>query len=93
MICLCGFQGAGWECALIVLESKGKNMSFVGKVANGAIVIPPGVNLPEGTPVRVEPVQEETLAKRLENVIGSVEALPPDFAENHDRYIHGTPKK
>jgi hypothetical protein len=41
----------------------------------------------------VEPVQEETLAKRLKNVIGSVEGLPPDFAENHDHYIHGTPKK
>lgn len=68
-------------------------MSFVGKVSKGAVVIPPGVNLPEGTPVRIEPVREETLAKRLKDVIGSVEGLPPDFAENHDHYIHGTPKK
>ncbi len=68
-------------------------MSFTGKVTNGAVVLPPGVNLPEGTAVRVEPVQEETLAKRLKNVIGSVEGLPPDFAENHDHYIHGKPRK
>lgn len=68
-------------------------MSYIGKVKKGTVVLPPGVNLPEGTPVRLEPVQEETLAKRLKNVIGSVEGLPPDFAENHDRYIHGTPKK
>ncbi len=68
-------------------------MSFVSKVTNGTIVLPPGVNLPEGTPVRVEPIQEETLAKRLKTVIGSVEGLPADFAEHHNHYIHGTPKK
>lgn len=67
-------------------------MSFVGKVTKGAIVIPPGVNLPEGAPVRVEPLKEETLAKRLKSVMGSVQGLPPDFAEHHDHYIHGTPK-
>jgi hypothetical protein len=68
-------------------------MSFVSKVINGAIVIPPGVNLPEGASVCVEPLKEETLASRLKNVIGSVQGLPPDFAEHHDHYIHGTPKK
>jgi hypothetical protein len=68
-------------------------MSFVSKVTNGTIVIPPGIKIPEGTAVRVEPLREETLAKRLKNVIGSVEGLPPDFAEHHDHYIHGTPKK
>ena len=67
-------------------------MSFVSKVANGRIDIPSGVRLPEGTAVRVEPVREETLAQRLQSIIGSVEGLPPDFAENHDRYIHGIPK-
>ena len=86
-------QDAGSECALIVFEVEGNDMSFTGKVTNGAIVIPPGVNLPEGTRVRVEPVPEETLAKRLKDVIGRVEGMPPDFAENHDHYIHGTPKK
>jgi len=68
-------------------------MSYIGKVAKGTVVLPPGVNLPEGTPVGVEPVPQETLAKRLKNVIGSIEGLPADFAENQHHYIHGTPKK
>jgi len=67
-------------------------MSFVSKVANGKIDIPSDVEIREGTAVRAEPVREETLAKRLQGVIGSVEGLPPDFAENHDHYIHGIPK-
>jgi hypothetical protein len=68
-------------------------VSFVSKVTDGAIEVPPGVHLPDGTPVRVEPLREESLAKRLKDVIGSVEGLPADFAEHHDHYIHGTPKK
>ncbi len=68
-------------------------MSFISKVTRGAIEVPPGVDIPEGTPVRVEPLQHNSLAKRLHKVIGSVEGLPPDFAQNHDHYIHGTPKK
>jgi hypothetical protein len=64
-------------------------MSYVGKVIKGNVIVPAGVNLPEGTAVRIEPLQQETLAKRLKDVIGSVEGLPSDFAENHDRYIHG----
>jgi hypothetical protein len=33
------------------------------------------------------------LADRLRNVIGSVPDLPEDLAENHDHYVHGTPKR
>jgi len=68
-------------------------MSFVSKVTDGKIQIPPGINLSEGTSVRVEPLPEETLATRLKGVIGSLEGLPSDFAAQHDHYIHGTPKK
>lgn len=68
-------------------------MSYVGKVTKGTVILPPGTDLPEGTAVRVEPLRDESLAKRLMRVIGSVEGLPSDFAENHDFYIHGTPKK
>ena len=28
----------------------------------------------------------------LLEVAGTVEALPPDYAENHDRYLHGLPR-
>jgi len=43
--------------------------------------------------VRVEPVDSErrpTLAEKFRNVIGTVQDLPSDMAENHDRYVHGT---
>jgi hypothetical protein len=72
---------------------EGRIVGFVSKVTNGKINIPPGVNLPEGAYVRVEPLKEETLAKRLKPVIGSVEGLPRDFAAQHDHYLHGTPKQ
>ncbi len=68
-------------------------MRFVSKVTNGVIVIPSGIKISEGTSVRVEPLPEETLAKRLKNLIASVEGLPSDFAEHHDHYIHRTSKK
>ena len=29
----------------------------------------------------------------LQEVAGSVQGLPSDFAENHDHYLHGAPKK
>jgi hypothetical protein len=70
-----------------------KTVSFISKVTDGAIEVPPGVDIPDGTPVRVEPIHEEPLAKRLKDVIGCVEGMPPDFAQQHDHYIHGTPKK
>jgi hypothetical protein len=68
-------------------------MGFVGKVTKGAVLLPPEANLPEGTPVRVEPIVAQTLAERLKGLIGTVHAMPPDWAENHDHYIHGVPKK
>jgi hypothetical protein len=73
----------GWEMA----------MSYWGKVSKGRVVLPPEANLPEGAEVRVEPVAPRTLAERLKDVIGTVHGGPPDWAENHDDYIHGTPKK
>jgi hypothetical protein len=29
----------------------------------------------------------------LLEVAGTAEGLPPDFAENHDHYLHGAPKR
>jgi hypothetical protein len=68
-------------------------MGFVGKVTNGTVVLPPGANLPEGTPVRVEPIVPQTLTERLKDLIGTIRDMPPDWAENHDHYLHGAPKK
>jgi hypothetical protein len=68
-------------------------MAYWGKVSRGVVVLPPGADLPEGTPVRVEAVIPKPLSQRLQKVIGVIRGMPPDWAENHDRYIHGTPKK
>lgn len=70
-----------------------KIMGYVGKVTKGAVVLPPEANLPEGTTVRVEPIAPRTLAARLKDIIGIVDDMAPDWAENHDHYIHGTRKK
>ena len=68
-------------------------MGFVGRVTKGTVLLPPEANLPEGTPVRVEPIAPQTLTERLKNLIGTVHDMPPDWAENHDHYLHGAPKK
>lgn len=70
-------------------------MTFRGHMENGAVVLDEEVELPNGTEVRVEPLtpsRRPTLAEQFADVIGSVSDLPPDMAENHDHYIHGTPK-
>jgi len=66
-------------------------MSYWGKVSKGTVALPPEADLPEGTEVRVEPVVPKTLAERLKGIIGTVHGGPPDWAENHDLYIHGIP--
>jgi hypothetical protein len=72
-------------------------MTYVGKVSNGVVVLPPEADLPEGTEVKVEPVQAAragvTLYERYAEFDGIFKDLPADFAENHDHYIHGAPKR
>jgi len=34
-----------------------------------------------------------TLYERMKPIIGIANDLPTDFANNHDHYIHGTPKR
>jgi len=72
--------------------------SYTGQVQNGVIVLDEGTPpLPEGTKVRVETVDMEEavrdLSRRLVSVAGKATGLPADLAEQHDHYIHGTPKR
>lgn len=71
---------------------------FEGTVRNGVIVLEGGT-LPEGTRVRVDPLEpvappqdDGSLAAELLRLAGTCEG-PPDLAENHDHYLYGTPKK
>lgn len=72
-------------------------MTYKGHVENGVIVLDEDAKLPDGTRVRIEPEEDmssvESLRRGLLSLSGIVKDMPPDFARNHDHYIHGTPKK
>jgi len=69
-------------------------MSITTTVAAGKIVLPPGVDWPDGTVVRIEPVEaQSTIWEKLKKYDGIADDLPTDMAANHDHYIHGHPKK
>lgn len=36
---------------------------------------------------------EQTWGQALLEIAGTVEGLPPDYAENHDHYLHGQPRR
>ncbi len=71
---------------------------YTGEVKNGVVVFDPGASPPpEGTRVHVEPVGTDEavkdLSRRLLSIAGKAKGLPADLAEQHDHYIHGTPKR
>jgi hypothetical protein len=69
-------------------------MSFTATVENDTIKLPPGVHLPDGTKVQIEPeasVPGNALAW-LAEFAGTIEG-PVDFAAEHDHYVHGIPKR
>ena len=85
-------------------DTHSKLCEYRGVVTRGVVVLDGPVSLPEGAEVRVRPVKKirnvvkrkrrmPTLYERLKPLIGSVKGLPPDMADNHDHYIHGTPKR
>jgi hypothetical protein len=103
--------------------------TYTGEVRNGVVVFEgASAALPEGTKVRIEPIETKepaapteaegsetptlydrlkpvigivkglppdlsSLSKALLSVAGTAKGLPPDLAENHDHYLHGTPKR
>ena len=72
-------------------------MSFTGQVKEGVVVFDGPARPPDGAAVRVEEMpaatrQPPTWGEVFQDLIGAVEGLPEDMAENHDHYIHGSPK-
>lgn len=63
-------------------------------VKNGEIVLPPGVDWPNGTVVRIEPVEVEgpTLWETMKEFVGKGPEGITDMAANHNHYLHGHPK-
>lgn len=72
-------------------------MTVIGTVENGKVALPAGVELPSGTKVRIETLEDlpnqAPLAEALKEFVGIFNDLPGDLARNHDHYLHGTPKK
>lgn len=68
-------------------------MELEGTVHNGVIVVESDSPLPEGAEVKVVVPVESTLGERLKKFKGIAQELPADLAENHDHYLHGTPKR
>jgi len=72
-------------------------MSVTGIVTNGVIVLPPGVQFPDGTEVELTPLfsakDAEEFTAELLRIASQTKNLPPDLAKNHDHYLHGLPKK
>jgi hypothetical protein len=71
-------------------------MTYRGHVKNGQIRLDESPQLPEGAEVSVQVVEnggaKPTIWDKLRGIAGTVEG-PEDWAENHDHYIHGTPKR
>ena len=71
-------------------------MSIAATVENGTIKLPPDIHLPDGTRVEILLPAEEALdddPKWMLKFSGALDGLPEDFADEHDHYIHGTPKR
>ena len=84
-------------------------MTLRGHIHNGAVVLdePAPAGLAEGAQVEVRlidgtdagppraavGVDGPTWGEVLGDLIGAADGLPPDMAENHDHYIHGTPRR
>lgn len=70
-------------------------MVYHGRVKNGAIVLDPDVDLPDGVEVRIELTSTEPLREReplLRMTDLAVETGIPDLATNIDHYLYGHPK-
>ena len=72
-------------------------MTYTGHIENGVVVFDGPSRPPDGTIVRIEEVSNgepaPTWAEVFRDFIGVIDDLPEDMAENHDHYIHGTPKR
>lgn len=73
-------------------------MSITATVEYHSIKLP--MHVPDGTQVEItlpEPASpgaaRSSFADRYAKYVGIADALPEDFAANHDHYLHGAPKQ
>ena len=72
-------------------------MTLQGTIVNGSIVLDEPVALPNGSRVEVEVKAHaravSPLGEALLKLAGTAVGLPEDMAQQHDHYLHGTPKR
>lgn len=70
-------------------------MSITTTIEDGKVVLPEGVNLPNGTVVRLETVEEDVpaLYEMMKDFEGKGPAGITDMAKNHNHYLHGHAKQ
>ncbi len=72
-------------------------MSYTGRVKNGVVELPPGVRLPEGAAVKIEPLEvtpeEDPFLAAVLKVAKPRPHWPKDYPLNHGHYVSGEPKK
>jgi hypothetical protein len=78
----------------------GEAMVYQGTVQNGVVILPAGVQLPEGSPVRVELIKDDQpqmkrapkddILFRMHEF--AVDTGIPDLSVNIDHYLYGHPK-
>lgn len=75
-------------------------MFYQGMVHNGVIIFAPGIQLPEGSPVRVEVLKNgdtnHDLSDEYDALLNmsdlAVDMGIPDLSDNIDHYLYGHPK-
>ena len=75
-------------------------MTLAGTIVEGAIILDQPAELPEGCRVQVVVNDGPDAASGapptllgLLKLAGTAPCLPDDFAEQHDHYIHGMPRR
>jgi hypothetical protein len=72
-------------------------MSYTSIIENGVVKVPSAAAWADGTPVRIEKIEgasdRNELTRKLRQIAAQLDGLPPDWAREHDYYIHGTPKR
>lgn len=82
-------------------------MTIFAKVQNGVLTLPADIPplpegvevqviLPEARPASVQPAAESKGNDPLKWMLefaGCIDDLPEDFADEHNHYIHGTPRR
>ena len=70
-------------------------MTYRGRVKKGVVVLEGEAKMPEGTEVRVEPIEERPLMDLVDVAESAPDdpEWPTDGAAEHDHYLYGTAKR